>query len=67
MFILETLIQQRMALKKNIRSFVRIEANQSAYLWVGKVYDYKKSKNLLTNIILENKKEFNIIFIQEPS
>jgi len=29
---------------KNIRSFVKIEASQSAHLWVRQVYDFKKSQ-----------------------
>jgi len=58
--------------QKNTKSFVKIEANQSTQLWARKGYDYKRSKiflqniwknSLFTNIILENQKEFNIIFI----
>jgi len=60
--------------QRNTKSFAKIEANQSAYLWARQVHNFKKSKAFLAKCLEEQdihrhnsrkQKKFNIIFIQE--
>jgi len=64
----------RNSIQKNIKSFKTIEANQFTQLWAVSQHDFKNLYLYLLNIwknkfftdnILETKKDFNILFIQE--
>jgi len=59
---------------RNIKNPMTTETTQFAQLWVATKYDFKKSQSLftecsknrlLTDMILETDKDFDILFIQK--